>query len=193
MQLSEKELEDFIFKDITAEDPGKELLSRGFKTRITEICNGDVFLEDPHWVNTKYARQLDLGSYGRLDIVGYCRVRETIYIDIFELKSVPIDSNHVDQVCRYKSAIEDSLGDRFQIKLKMYLVGPSISSGHFISNSLHELNLVTYSYSLAGIHFDMNGFWTRKNDNYSLLKSIKNAETVHRHREVEGRLVGLPF
>ncbi len=176
MQISEKELEDFIYEDLKNNN-GTSLQERGLRTRPNELLEFD--LEEN--ISIKWLRQVSLGAYGILDIVGYYRSHTQVYVELFELKNVPIVSGHFDQILRYKNGIQEYFGDRFKLNFHCYLVGSDFESGHYIHNSQDHFSVSEFSYGLNGIQFKTHsGGWVRTNDNnFDSLKTLKNAEAVY--------------
>lgn len=175
MQISEQELEDFIYEDLTT-NYGDELNDRGLSL---------IARYDEYQPKIKWFRQFDVGMYGRIDIVGVYRYRGNIFIDLIELKAVPIRSEDFDQICRYENAIKEYLnhtlkGD-FPIYIFKYLIGTDISSGHYIHNVMRNTIVVVYNYGLEGICFDSHeGRWSKNCcDKFDLRKSIQNAQKVY--------------
>lgn len=177
MQISEKELEDYIFEDLT-HNSGTGLRSRGLKTYHSAL------LYDDKVHRCKWLRQVELGPYGRADIVGFYRIKQTIFIEIFELKIVPIEVADLEQICRYQKAVEDYFGGRFDLEFRLYLVGTDFKSGHYIHNNIYSLTVVDFEYSLTGIYFNAHrGNWRRSDaSSFNFLKSLHHAEEVHGYR-----------
>jgi hypothetical protein len=174
MQISEKELEDYIFEDLTF-NSGMGMLSRGLTTFHNRLLKSDIICQ------SKWLRQVDLGPYGRADIIGYYRYKGRIIVELFELKVVPIESGDIDQICRYQKAIEDYFGDKFSLEIYKYLIGTDIRSGHYIHNMLDDLIIAEFHYSLFGISFKSHsGAWSRnESKSFNYRKSLQNAEEVH--------------
>lgn len=177
MQLSEKEIEDFIYDDLV-QNSGLTLKPRGFQT-----MHHHLLFECDVICRAKWLRQVDLGTYGRADIIGYYRHLGSIHVEIVELKSVPLCSNDFDQIFRYKKAIRHYFGERFDINFHLYLIGTDINSGHYIHNEL-PVTVLTYEYGLHGIYFQRHTrTWHRSDgDNFNFQKSLKNAEAIHGYR-----------
>lgn len=176
MQLSEKEIEDFIFEDLT-HNVGMGLTHRGLTTLHTNL------VVNQRYHKCKWLRQLDLGPYGRADIVGYFRADDTIYVELMELKSIPIEVADFEQILRYKKAIKEYVGKRFNLSFQMYLIGKGFNSGHYIHNCV-PVSVVEYKYSLDGLEFEVHtGNWGRPDaKNFNFIKSLQNAEAVHGYR-----------
>lgn len=151
MSISEKELEDFIFHDLTVND-GQFLMSRGL---YVHTFNRVI-----------WERQLNIEPYGIIDIVGFYRDTGKIHINILELKIVDIDPNHFEQIARYKRGIieylNNTLKGKFKLIFNLFLIGPSIKSGHYIANEIKGLTVVEFSYDLNGLLFESSyGNWYR--------------------------------
>lgn len=154
MQFSEKEIEDLIFTDL--EDlNGSSLKRRGFQVIHTGLME---FEDEPPTI--RWFRQLDLGAYGRADIVGIYRYRGNVVVELIELKVVNLKSDDIDQICRYETGIVDAINKCFRKKVKIvvnkYLVGTGIDSGHYIANQIN-INIVEFNYDLDGFNFKQHG------------------------------------
>jgi hypothetical protein len=169
IQLLEKDIEELIYNDLTKND-GLKLNENGFD---------DFELSDYKWF-----RQFSFGSYGISDILGYKKLYDNTYhenihpyinIILIELKAVPLKSDHIDQILRYKTAIRKTLDKyKFYISINPILIAPSIESGHFILNSC-DILFYTYNYDIDGVKFKYQGRgWYRQNHNYDILKQLKN-------------------
>lgn len=177
MQISEKELEDFIYEDLS-HNMGAGLASRGLTTYHYNLLQKGIICQ------AKWLRQVDLGVYGRLDIVGYYKYRRKIIVELFELKNVSLTCIDFDQICRYKTAIKNFFSSRFELSFSLYLIGREIRDGHYIHNNIFDLIVSEFEYSLSGIQFETHdGRWSRSNENsFNYLKSLHNAEAVHGYR-----------
>jgi hypothetical protein len=163
MEISEKDLEDVMFKDLA--DGGDRLRSRGFTTYLTN----HVIENKIYWY-----RQVNFKEYGIADLVGVARHRGHIIIDVVELKNRPLKSEDFDQVLRYKRAIREVMSNTFKrsrrpdFMITPYLVGPSISCGHYIHNELHG-GLYTFDFTVSGFEFEGHTpSWYRPNCKPSL-------------------------
>lgn len=159
MTLSEKEIEDLLFHDLT-EYAGMGIHERGFKHKMHPF---DQF---------KWARQVNLGAYGILDLVGWGKVDGKIIINLMELKAVPLRAADFDQILRYKTAIDGMLSEKLShsnYQINGFLVGPEIQEGHYIHNWVNNFSVVTYKYSIHGITFETHrGNWCRTDSKLSL-------------------------
>lgn len=171
MHLSEKEVEDFIFDDLYMTN-GKECLRRGLQLSVSELTK-----ENKLYTNTKWFRQINLGSYGILDIVGVYRYRGVIFVELIELKVVPIESVHFEQILRYKEGIKRFLKPQLRVNFECYIVGPSIKDGHYIHNNL-DVSVIEYEYNLSGLRFKNHGpfpSWYEIDEKpIDLLKHLRN-------------------
>lgn len=145
MQLLEKEIEDYLFEDFELSG-GAGLSKRGLTTLFNQ-----------RKISARLYRQLNIAPYGVLDIVAIHRYLGAIYVEIFELKSVPIESEHFDQVFRYAAGIDEYVKGTFRgdvsTKIKCYLIGDGYKSGHYIQKNA-PITVSTYEYNLNGIMFD---------------------------------------
>lgn len=168
MTISERELEDLIYQDLV-ENRGESIFNRGLYISMCKI----------------WERQLNLGPYGIADIVGFDRFHGGIDIQLIELKVVPIDAGCFDQILRYKTAIEEYLDNtlkgKFDYRFVLHLVGPSMSSGHYIHNSIENCIVTEYDIDLNGIRFrGHRGNWHKPTDQIlSFKKSLHNGQAVY--------------
>jgi hypothetical protein len=153
MELSEKEVENYVFEDLTENDghglalKGLELPFMNFGTKVL------------------WRRQLNIEPYGIIDIVGFYRYHGVVYVDLIELKKVNIEPAHFEQVARYKKGIEVYLSNTFKnphVIVNMIVIG-SKYGGHFIQNDF-PVTVYSFDYSLDGINFEVY----RKNCNWSM-------------------------
>lgn len=171
MTISESELEELLLEDFRDND-GQLLSSRGFETALSMMAQEGS-------TSPRFISQFNLGPYGIADIVGYTRLGQKIIVELFELKIVPLTVADFDQICRYRKAILRYF-ERFDIRMRMYLVGPSLSTGHYIHNCIDNLTVVTFNYNLDGIIFESHsGGWFKTDDSFDYRKSLRNAQAVH--------------
>jgi hypothetical protein len=153
MEITEKDLEDLIFDD--ALKGGFRLFDRGF----TPFLIGMAIPNKIYW-----QRQVSLGSYGIADIIGYGRYQGCLHVDIIELKNKPLRSEDFDQVLRYQTAVREALINsriKCDLKIRSYLVGPMVDSGHYIQNFLN-IPIFTFKFNVDGFAFERHiGGWCR--------------------------------
>lgn len=165
MEITERDLENLIFDDLR--DGGWHLHERGFKCPLI----ADSFPNKVFWY-----RQVPMKSYGIADIIGFTRYRGIIHVALIELKNVPITANDFEQLFRYKQGIRtivENTFDNVRAVISSILVGPSISSGHYINN-VTDCTIVEFNYSLKGFDFQShNGNWVRTDCKNITLRDIK--------------------
>lgn len=165
MNFLEKDLETII-----VESPQSELYKRGLY-----VLNYDLII-----------RQLNLGSYGILDLVtakfryreGSLREKE-IVITIYELKHKIIDVNTLMQAAKYKRGLEIFIEDNYNINntsliFRLVLIGSSVQTKGdfvFLSDFIEDLRIFTYNYGFDGIHFQVQTQWGIPNPMFP--KSLK--------------------
>ena len=164
MQITEKELESIICKNLTTQEGCEKLLERGL--HINSKPN-------------RIFRQLDLNPYGRADIITatkhsfYSESMQTICshicLHIYELKIEPLKSDDIDQLYRYAQALKEITDDRRNhYSIECTLIGPSVNSGHYIFNHL-DCGMFTFEYTIEGILFSSsNSGWHKGTGNLSL-------------------------
>lgn len=164
MEISEKELEDYIYD--------------------TECLKEfDVY--------GKYFRQVNVGGYGVIDLL-YVNIERypfdlpVINITIVELKKGTIDPSALEQICRYKIGLTryiDSLNIRNpQVKENINIDGVLVGSGYsnagdicFTIDSIDWLRCIHYDVALKdGISFDESCGWYKTNESFSGLDKIKS-------------------
>lgn len=172
MQLSEKEIEDFIYLDLVC-NRGSSIHERGL------ILPSHEFMMQPEISKVRWRRQLNIDPYGIIDIVGFYRYCGVIHVDLIELKAIPIRSDDFDQVFRYKRGLITYLKNTFKapnIRVNCFLIGNGFESGHYIQNNASCV-VAEYSYDLNGIQFDSHGpnaTWYKTSENSNCSFRIKN-------------------
>lgn len=155
MHFLEKDLEDIIYNSSLTED-GRALL----KERGLDI-QGKLF------------RQVNLGGYGRIDLLEY---KFTDYpfdrgltpeIVIYELKRNRIDEVALMQALKYEKGIKRYLWEfvpsskkKKDVNIFIVLIGEKFSVGNnfpFLYNKLHNVNAYTFSYDIDGLRFNSIG------------------------------------
>jgi hypothetical protein len=151
MEITEKDLEDLIFESLL-KAPGS-LSVRGLTPTLVCLKGNNRV----HW-----QRQVELRGYGRADIIGWCRCRGNIHVNIMELKNVPIVSHDFNQIGRYREAVAEIVRNSFKGHqypfIDCYLIGPSIQDGHYIQN-VFPGKVYTFDYSIRGVRFKQSGTW----------------------------------
>lgn len=176
MEITEKELEDLIFTDLQF-DP-YSLVATGLDLSL-------VTLPSPNRVH--WHRQVDLKHYGRADIVGWTRYKGQIYVDVVELKNVPITNNDFNQVLRYRHAIEEAFNNSvkltrywLRIHVSCYLIGRDLNECHFVNNNT-DVKVYTYKFGLKGFQFDTaKGKWHYGSGNLSL-QQLRSGSSLISH------------
>jgi len=148
MNILEKELEEIIYETIKQKDGLNKLYERG----LWSIKKYDVF-----------ARQSNLGDYGRLDMVGFKFYKETdgysyiktLRVGVFELKKGEINASTFFQAIRYCKGIEKYIdyhykGIDLNLEFEIALIGTSIcKKGDFIYLPDYMNNLALYTTKLS--------------------------------------------
>ena len=141
MDFKEMTLEDIIW-DNSQSPEGRELLEeRGL------LIKGNLF------------RQLDLGSYGRADLISFSYEDNfpRIVVTIYELKKGKIGIDALLQAYRYLTALKrHGIENEWVVFYKIVLIGDSIdtkSGFTLLYNELENVTIYTYSYSITGIVF----------------------------------------
>ncbi len=156
MGFLEKDLEDIIF-----EADREELLKRGLPIR------GKVY------------RQLQIGNYGRADLVSVERgfdfidgvFERVLFINVFELKKDALTIDALIQAKRYASGIRRFLDKRdfsHSAIINTTIIGNSINSGGdwiYMLND-YKIKTYTYDYRFDGIFFTRHNDWSLVNDGF---------------------------
>lgn len=157
MNFLEKNLEDIIY-----ETPNDLLLERG------------LFI-----FGTK-KRQLNLGNYGKSDLVTFYRVDGVLVINIFELKKDKVSASTFFQALRYAKAISfylKSRGFKHKFRFKFMLVGSSIDKdGDFcyMPDLFNNVHLWTYQYQFDGIFFNQHNGYKLINSGFKGIEELSN-------------------
>jgi len=94
VDINEKDLEELLY-EVLKERP-LELIEQGF----------------PIAENFELARQLNLGKYGRADLVASAEYQGELFIFIYELKARTGHLEHLEQLSKYMGGIYDWLIDQ---------------------------------------------------------------------------------
>jgi len=173
MELSEKEIEDLIYNDLTS-NFGYELLDRGLQLDYHEFTDRTS--------KVKWFRQLNIDPYGIIDIVGFYRMFGSLCVELIELKKTPIELNHFEQISRYRKGLDVYLKNTFKnvrIRYSMSIIG-SDYNGFYLQNIL-PIDVYTFSLELTGITFSLThkySTWHRPDGNNKSFK-IESATKVY--------------
>lgn len=168
MEISEKEIEDFIYNDLVKYN-GNGLMVRG----VDLYCFSHMASYNIRWF-----RQLNIEPYGICDIVGFYRFRGMIYVELIELKKTSIDANHFEQIARYKKGLQVYLkntflkSDGFHIDMSLIGIG---YDGCYIQNLL-PINVYNASFDLNGFTFDKTGGYSSWYNLNGKNKSFRNGK-----------------
>lgn len=155
MEFNEKVLEDIIWDNSQSQE-GRELLEeRGL------LISGKIF------------RQVELGNYGRADIITFEYLPPCVNIVVYELKKGCINVNALMQAARYVTALKrhgfKSYEWNLDINYSIRLIGDSIDKNGdfaFLYNILDNVVIYTYEFSLSGLNFkEVRKNWSRTEEN----------------------------
>lgn len=157
MDFSEKVLEDIIWDNAQSHEGRKLLKERGL------------------FIRGKLFRQLELGNYGRADLVSieYIPHSDVIDVVVYELKKGCINVNALMQVARYVTALKShglDVGDWCsEIHISMCLIGDAIDKNGdfaFLYNDIDNVEIYSYDYRLDGLYFcEVEKNWCRTEEN----------------------------
>ncbi len=168
MEFSEKVLEDIIWDNAQSPEGRKLLQERGL------VISGMMF------------RQVDLGAYGRADLitVEYIPHIDLIDVVVYELKKGCINVNALMQAGRYVTALQKhGLGHsdwNSDIDFSIRLIGDSIDKNGdftFLYNELDKVEIYTYGFKLSGLYFNYTDkcfFYVKENINADTTKIFAN-------------------
>lgn len=179
MQISEKELEDYIFEDLKSD--GSTLFNRGLDTPYCSLLNG-VGAEG---IKATWKRQVNLDPYGVADIIGFYRYSGVIHVEILELKIREVKLEDFEQISRYRRAVERMVANTYPnrklpIKYHLTIVGTDYEG--FYVNNLLPISVAEFTYGLSGIEFifhTMFSNWYIREDSKRSLKHLLNGQAVH--------------
>lgn len=140
MNFKEECLENIIWQNAQSEKGRTQLLDRGLI--ISEYVK----------------RQIDLGCYGRLDLLDIYYNEETdkIVLDVIELKKESITIDALMQAARYVTGIREHIQEPNDIDIEITLIGENIdlkTDFIYLLNYLSNVRIITYNYSIDGIKF----------------------------------------
>lgn len=156
MDFKEMTLEDIIWDNSQSPEGRKLLEERGL------LIKGILF------------RQLDLGSYGRADLISFSCGKEYIRFDvtIYELKKGRIGIDALLQAYRYLTALKrHGLETEGVVFYKIVLIGDSVEMNGdflFLYNELENVTIYTYNYSITGIAFtELKKNWCKADERFN--------------------------
>lgn len=175
MDFKEVTLENLIYEASQTEEGKRELKERGLE------INGVLY------------RQLDLGSYGRADLIEMSIDTEhnIAELTVYELKQNVINVNTLIQAYRYKRALEDLYIEKVPIWVNVVLIGKNINTEDwvYILPSISDIAIITYEFSLKGLFFkkaELEGFYKEGNNNKTL-ELLERDYKKFVEREKEGK------
>jgi hypothetical protein len=164
MNILEKEIEQIVSETIK-KDP-EALMDRGLYVGRLQ----------------RYIQQLDLGDYGRADIVGISFYNEPceIYLEVIELKKDRVDSHTLMQAVRYVRCLQllfREIAPEYTItSTEIILIGKTIeTNGDFCytPNVFSNVSLYTYSIDLLqGIKFTRQYGYVLTGANFGTSKNV---------------------
>lgn len=102
-------------------------------------------------------RQFNLGKFGIVDILAWERWKDTLCIDVVELKKNRIDAKALGQGLKYVQGVQDYFRSRFDItgkttrgninvNVNLILIGSSVEEGNLarICNVFNNVNMFRY-------------------------------------------------
>lgn len=167
MNILEKEIEDLIWHGITNE--------LGILNQKGLNINKEY----------RYLRQVDLGSYGRPDIVGFnfdlkydgCR---KVNIHLIEIKKEEVNENTFTQALRYCTGINRLISSSLKgcsVSFKIDLIGKYIagySDFIYLPNLFRSVGLYTYHIGFnEGLFFKEHKGYHLKDESFPLIEQYK--------------------
>lgn len=151
MKFREQTLEDIIWVNAQTEEGREILYERGLD------------------INGKIYRQLDLGSYGRLDLltVEFSEENKCILFTIYELKKDEIRIDALLQAFRYLTALKRHF-ENGAFKVRIRLIGEKIYTSDnfaYLYNEIYGVEIYTFNYTIEGLYFEEVGKgWYQTNE-----------------------------
>lgn len=142
MDFLEKDLEDIIWNASQTDIGREELKKRGLE------------------IHGKMYRQVNLGDYGRCDLLTISIDDKNVCVHIYELKKDELSTSTLIQVLKYKRAILDILLGKLhnhQVSIKCTIIGRSTNACLERVLSAIEVDSLIYRYDVNGLFFD--GGW----------------------------------
>ena len=139
MDFIEKDLEDIIWNASQTDIGREELKNRGLE------------------IHGKMYRQVNLGDYGRCDLLTISIDGKNVCVHIYELKKGELSTSTLTQVLKYKRAVLDVLLGKLhnhQVSIKCTIVGRSTNGCLERILSSIEVDSLIYRYEVNGLFFD---------------------------------------
>lgn len=191
IDFTEKQIEDLISENLRSEK-GRDLLC---KRGLHFIRGLDVFY-----------RQLNLGDYGILDLVGltYEPPSKTLRVVVIELKKGEININTLLQAIRYCKGLQEVVSKysmAINVKFSIVLIGKTICTTDFcyMCDFIENLRCFTVELNLeTGIYFNRERNYrivdAKININESVVSSMYNMIKNHIREHVDlPELEDFPF
>jgi hypothetical protein len=149
-----------------------------------------------------FYNQVNLFGYGVADIVGFSAETDSfntyLTITVYELKVGKIDSKAIEQICRYRTAINRFVdikfnGKRTNIDVRCVLIGSKMSSGGccYVADAIDCLSVYSYDINpLTGISIKGNNGWYLIGEDFSrvdrdvvlgALRTINDSRKLYRY------------
>lgn len=137
----ERDLEDIIWDAQATKEGRMNLEKRGLS------------------IDGKMFRQVELGRYGRLDLLTASIFKRTINATIYELKGHKVNAQTMSQAAKYGTAIREYVGNVYEglnISIRYILIGRELdlrSDFVYLYNESSLFEIYTYSFDIDGISF----------------------------------------
>lgn len=109
---------------------------------------------------TRIFRQVELGNYGRADLITFLRNRKYAHkVTVYELKNLTVDAAAYWQLVRYMKAVKTFLiswGCHNNVQVSGVLIGRKVDTKSdvcYIPDVNPSVNIFTYDYHLGGMYF----------------------------------------
>lgn len=184
MNILEHEIEDIIFNAL--QNHPEELRKRGFYVSPNKI----------------YLRQVEIGAYGRADIIGFVIMPKKygtrdIYIHVVEIKKDAINHQTLFQALRYCRGVERYLGlflNDINVHFSITLIGKTIDKNSdfvYAADVFDRVELLTYSVDFnLGVKFERQSGFYLTNESFQKVEKFKPIikksliESVKRERDL---------
>jgi hypothetical protein len=163
----------------------------------------------PIYFDYKYVRQLDLGAYGRADLIGFkvypstSRGKEKVRlidIQVFELKKEQVNASTFFQAIRYIKGLKEKFKHEhlnYTLNFSIHLIGKSINEDSdfiYMPDIFSRIHYYTYSISLRdGIVFIPETGYSLVDPCFSKKADIKSILKSHVEDALEGQRIRAYF
>jgi len=165
MKFLEKDLEEILWEQFKTQKGRDVLASKGLWT------------EDGA-PNPKFKRQLNIGKYGRADVVSFSKSGGSLFINVYELKKDKISMSAFLQAVGYCKGIQRYIKkhrkSNLRLEFNVILIGKTIDISSefsylpdFINGFGFNLHHFTYNYNVDGISFNYQSEYALREEGFT--------------------------